>query len=1225
MACGTGPGPSYREEAVDTFGDELTITSSHETGFVGNWFYTHWKDAGTASQTLNSDGTFSISWQGGSYNYVGGPGWNNGLNSRVIGYNLSSDSGASYIALYGWSMSPLVEYYILQRWSYDPTSGATAGVTFTSNGVQYTAYRTQRVSKPSINGTQTFYQFWSKPSGQRPLNTNHEIKFADHAAAWAASGWTLGNMQTAGSDDPTYQVLAVEVFGPPSSGTAAGRVWDATPAAATCSDGIQNQSETGVDCGGPCSACSVVTSCGLPAIGTAGQAAPSGAVGGLQVLDWAGHAGAVSYTLDDSNSSQISNWSTIAALNVPMTWYMQTNKTEATNAVWSQAVAAGHEIGNHSHSHPTTASTADMDQAQSLIQSRFGVTAYTFAAPNGDASYQTPASTRFMISRGVANGLIYPNDSTNAYNLPTFIPASGAATSAFNAEVDAARTAHAWKTILVHGFTGGTDGAYQPVALANFTGAVNYAKGLGDMWLGTVRDVGAYWRGQKTFTSVTPTTSNGVTTYSWTLPANFPPGKCLRVKPTGGVVKQGNTVVPWNDRGYYEISLDAGSMTLSSAAAPTCSDGVQNQSETGVDCGGPCAACAAPTWSQVAVGTTSPAGSYTETSGTFSVKGAGADIYGTADAFHYVYKQVTGDATIIARATSLTNTNQWAKAGVMIRESLNAGSSFAMMQMRPDGYVQNQHRASTGASTGGAASTVGTAGAPKWLKVERSGNNFIMSYSSNGTTWTQAASQAITMGSTVYIGLVSCSHANGTLATAVFDNVSVVNPGACVPATTCSAGAVCGTQSNGCGGTISCGSCGSGYACDGSNSCQAVCVPDTCAELGAECGSMSDGCSGTLNCGGCGTYQACDANLCVTTCTPTTCSALGMQCGTTGDGCGGTLNCGSCAAGYACGANMCSCATVAAPTGASATAGTNQVTVGWSAVSGATNYTLMRSTTSGSGYTALPSTITGTSYVDTGLSSGTAYYYVVVANSSCGSSANSAQVTATPVAACVPTTCAAAGATCGSISDGCGGTLTCGTCGAGYTCGGTNSCQCSAVSAATGVTATAGNAQAVLSWSAVSGATSYDVKRSTTSGSGYATVATVTTTSYTNTGLTNGTTYYYVIVANSSCASSANSTQVSAAPAAASNCTCATGCSTVVTKTAPFVPADGLHEGCYFFSGSMGAYTNSWNLNATDQVNINGTNVKNVYTGSASYPAKKDNGYYLYYKSTNSYAHMEVK
>jgi pectate lyase/fibronectin type 3 domain-containing protein len=178
------------------------------------------------------------------------------------------------------------------------------------------------------------------------------------------------------------------------------------------------------------------------------------------------------------------------------------------------------------------------------------------------------------------------------------------------------------------------------------------------------------------------------------------------------------------------------------------------------------------------------------------------------------------------------------------------------------------------------------------------------------------------------------------------------------------------------------------------------------------------------------------------------------------------------------------------PTNLTATAGNAQVSLSWSASSGATSYNVKRSTTSGGPYTTVASP-TSTSYTNTGLTNGTTYYYVVSAVNSAGQSANSSQVSATPTAG--------------------GGTVP---------------------PVPTNLTATAGNAQVSLSWSASSGATSYNVKRSTTSGGPYTTVASPTSTSYTNTGLTNGTTYYYVVSAVNSVGQSANSSQVSATPAA---------------------------------------------------------------------------------------------
>ncbi|WP_347329839.1 glycoside hydrolase family 11 protein [Marinimicrobium locisalis] len=225
------------EAYTQKFSEETLITQNHATGHVGDYFFTHWKDGGAASLTLNPEGEFSVSWEGGGYNYVGGPGWHFGDKDRVIGYRFNEDSGASYITLYGWgydeTMSTsnpehLVEYYILQRWTYDPSQDGIYGKTFTSNGVEYSTYRSVREQKPSINGPSTFYQYWSKPTEQRELGEDYEIIFSDHVEAWADTGWIIPDMDNLNaSDDPTYQVMAVEVFNPGNDGTASGRVWDA--------------------------------------------------------------------------------------------------------------------------------------------------------------------------------------------------------------------------------------------------------------------------------------------------------------------------------------------------------------------------------------------------------------------------------------------------------------------------------------------------------------------------------------------------------------------------------------------------------------------------------------------------------------------------------------------------------------------------------------------------------------------------------------------------------------------------------------------------------------------------------------------------------------------------------------------------------------------------------------------------------------------------------------
>ena len=146
------------------------------------------------------------------------------------------------------------------------------------------------------------------------------------------------------------------------------------------------------------------------------------------------------------------------------------------------------------------------------------------AAPNGATVYtHACVDGLFLINRGVAGNARHAERQHRPLNLPCYIPATGPAASTFNAKVDSARSAGGW-VILVHGFTGSSDGAYQPVRLGQMTSGIKHTKSLGDMWIGSMVNVGAYWLGQKAFTQATTTTSGSDKTWTWTLPAHFPPG-----------------------------------------------------------------------------------------------------------------------------------------------------------------------------------------------------------------------------------------------------------------------------------------------------------------------------------------------------------------------------------------------------------------------------------------------------------------------------------------------------------------------------------------------------------------------------------------------------------------------------------------------------------------------------------------------------------------------------
>lgn len=302
----------------------------------------------------------------------------------------------------------------------------------------------------------------------------------------------------------------------------------------------------------------------------------------------------------------------------------------------------------------------------------------------------------------------------------------------------------------------------------------------------------------------------------------------------------------------------------------------------------------------------------------------------------------------------------------------------------------------------------------------------------------------------------------------------------------------------------------------------------------------------------------------------------------------------------------------AAPTGLTAAPGNAQVTLNWTASSGATGYYVKRSTTSDGPYTQI-STQAATNLTDTGLTNGTKYFYVVSAYNSTGQSANSAEVSATPVLPppATPTGLAAAAGNAQvsltwNASGGATGyhvkrstssgaeTQIAAPSSASYTDSGltngtkyfyvvsavnsggesANSGEASATPAApaappatpTGLQATGGNAQVSLSWNASAGAASYHVKRSTTNGGPFnTTLASPTATTYSDTAVTNGTTYYYVVSAVNTAGESGNSAQASATPASpAANVTITVDAS----KTKPISP---WIYGINFYNGVTGA------------------------------------------------------
>src|SRR4030095_1043614 len=147
--------------------------NSNQTGTHNGFFYTYWKDTGSATMTLGPNGNYSVNWNLGSGNFVGGKGWSQGSSSRRIGYNAGiwSPNGNGYLALYGWTQNPLIEYYVVDSWGNFRPPGATSAGTVTSDGGTYNLYRTRRTNAPSIEGIRTFFQYWSVRTSTRPTGS----------------------------------------------------------------------------------------------------------------------------------------------------------------------------------------------------------------------------------------------------------------------------------------------------------------------------------------------------------------------------------------------------------------------------------------------------------------------------------------------------------------------------------------------------------------------------------------------------------------------------------------------------------------------------------------------------------------------------------------------------------------------------------------------------------------------------------------------------------------------------------------------------------------------------------------------------------------------------------------------------------------------------------------------------------------------------------------------
>lgn len=628
-------------------------------------------------------------------------------------------------------------------------------------------------------------------------------------------------------------------------------------------------------------------------------------------------------------------------------------------------------------------------------------------------------------------------------------------------------------------------------------------------------------------------------------------------------------------------------------------------------------------WAAQDVGTVAAAGSSSVSGATVTVNGSGADIWGTADAFQFRSVPVTGNCIITARVWSVQNINSWSKAGVMIRGSLAANSMNATLLVTPTTVngITWQYRTANGGST----SNTDFSGimAPYWVRLVRTGTTIQGYRSVDGVNWVSSGTVTLSLGTTAYVGLAVTSHTDGTLCTATFDNVSVnwvpdaptnvtatpgprqvalswdnvpnatsynisvanVSGGPYVPlaAVTSSYYLQTGfTSSTTSYYVVTAVNIAGQSLASNETSAAPIFPPAAPSGLTAASGTSQIALSWTAS------SSTTNYNLYRSTSSGGPYTVIANPTGTnyadTSAVSGTTYYYVVSAVNTAGESGMSSEVNAmllpGAVTGVSAAAGSNQVSLNWSAAAGAATYNIARSNTSGGPYSTIASGISATNYADTGLVNGTMYYYVISATNASGTGANSSEVSAKPMPPlpAAPTGLAATGkiqeidlswtasayASSYNVkrSSSNGGpytTIASGVTSTNYNNTGlsdgatyyyvvtavnlsgesSNSTQASATTtlttpgAVTGLVAVANSDQVTLTWNAVANATSYTISRANVSGGPYTVIASgVATTSYVNAGLTNGTTYYYVVAAVNNAGTGPNSVEVNGTPAA---------------------------------------------------------------------------------------------
>ena len=426
----------------------------------------------------------------------------------------------------------------------------------------------------------------------------------------------------------------------------------------------------------------------------------------------------------------------------------------------------------------------------------------------------------------------------------------------------------------------------------------------------------------------------GNLTYSWSV-VGTPPGSVNFA--TSGSNAASSTFATFSAPGTYQLQV-----TITDPAGLSITSGlteIVNPLPAG--------------WSDTDIGSPGIAGTASYGAGTWTVQGGGSDIWTSSDQFNLAAENFSGDGILIAQVTGVSNTDPWSKAGVMFRDSTAANANFVDLVVTPGEGVSMQWRGSDGNPN---YTQVTGLGAPEWVRLERYGNNFLGYYSSDGVHWTLAGSTSVALNANGLAGLAVTAHNNGLLSTGTFTNVSFTSNQA--PTVTTPAAATL-NFATGDEFDLSVGAADDGAPGELTYTWSTVGTPPSPVTFGANGTNAASSTTATFSAPG--LYQ-----FLVTITDP-----------------GGLTATSNVIAGTP-------------PTGVTPVWGSSSVSVTWLPVAGAQTYNVYRTETpGGEGATPVATGITGTSYVDTHVTTGDQYYYQVTAVTSGAESLRSFEAMAT--------------------------------------------------------------------------------------------------------------------------------------------------------------------------------------------------------------------------------------